>query len=208
MAQPSTAPGTAGEPGVPPTRQRLLEAAVRVFARRGYYGATVDDIVAESGSSKGAFYFYFPSKEALFLSLVEQFAQAMLADVQRAVEGHSGAQARVQAALEAGIRICATHPELARVFLVEAVGVNPEFERKRQELHTRFCHLIQGYLDAAVDGDDIPPLDTEVAARATFGAVNEVVVHHLSDPEALPLERAMPELARFILRGLGWAAPS
>ncbi len=52
------------------TRSRLLDAAVRKFAEAGYDGSSVDDICAEAGVSKGAFYHHFPSKQALFLALM------------------------------------------------------------------------------------------------------------------------------------------
>jgi AcrR family transcriptional regulator len=52
------------------TRGRLLDAAVRKFAEAGYDGSSVDDICAEAGVSKGAFYHHFPSKQALFLALM------------------------------------------------------------------------------------------------------------------------------------------
>lgn len=52
------------------TRRRLLAAALAVFGQRGYEAATVDDIVAAAGYSKGAFYFHFPTKEDIFLELL------------------------------------------------------------------------------------------------------------------------------------------
>jgi AcrR family transcriptional regulator len=52
------------------TRGRLLDAAVRKFAEAGYDGSSVDDICMEAGVSKGAFYHHFPSKQALFLALM------------------------------------------------------------------------------------------------------------------------------------------
>ena len=54
------------------TRERLLEAGLEVFSRRGYYAASVDEIAAEAGFSKGAVYSNFESKEDLFLALIDQ----------------------------------------------------------------------------------------------------------------------------------------
>ena len=51
-------------------REKILEAALTVFAQKGYHRAIVDDIVRLSGTSKGAVYHHFPNKEALFLALV------------------------------------------------------------------------------------------------------------------------------------------
>ena len=52
------------------TYRQILEAAYQVFARRGYEAATVDEIAAECGISKGALYHHFPSKEELFATLI------------------------------------------------------------------------------------------------------------------------------------------
>ena len=57
------------------TRARLLEAARKVFGRRGYYGASLDEIAAEAGFSKGALYYNFGGKEGLFLALLEERLQ-------------------------------------------------------------------------------------------------------------------------------------
>jgi TetR/AcrR family transcriptional regulator, transcriptional repressor of aconitase len=54
-------------------RSQILDAAVRCFARTGYYATTIEDIVRETGVSKGALYLYFPSKEALYLAISERW---------------------------------------------------------------------------------------------------------------------------------------
>ena len=53
------------------TRARILDAAVRRFAVVGYDGASVDDICSEAGVSKGAFYHHYPTKQAIFLALMQ-----------------------------------------------------------------------------------------------------------------------------------------
>jgi AcrR family transcriptional regulator len=56
------------------TRELILAAAYRVVSRRGYGGATVEEIVEEAGASMGALYYHFPNKEALFKSLLREHA--------------------------------------------------------------------------------------------------------------------------------------
>ena len=63
------------------TRDRILSAALEVFAGKGYHRAIVDDIVRASGTSKGAVYHHFPNKEAVFLALVDDFAERLASTV-------------------------------------------------------------------------------------------------------------------------------
>ena len=54
-------------------RTQILDAAVRCFARRGYYETTIEDLVTETGLSRGALYLYYPSKEAIYLAISERW---------------------------------------------------------------------------------------------------------------------------------------
>jgi AcrR family transcriptional regulator len=63
------------------TTQRLLDAAAEVFARRGFHAATVDDIAAAAGYTKGAVYANFAGKDALFLALLDRHLDDQLAQV-------------------------------------------------------------------------------------------------------------------------------
>jgi AcrR family transcriptional regulator len=61
-------------------REELLTAALRVFTRRGYHEATVDEIAAEAGYSKGALYWHFSAKEDLLLALLEEHIDKPMRD--------------------------------------------------------------------------------------------------------------------------------
>src|SRR2546425_12946629 len=120
-----------------PTRDRLLAAAIEVFAAKGYHGTSVDDIVTASDTSKGAFYHYFPSKKDIFLTLVDSLASLVEQGAEVAIEAEHGALAKVEAALTVVLETAAARRELAPVLLVEAVGLGPEMEQKRLEIHRR-----------------------------------------------------------------------
>ena len=185
------------------TRERILHAALTVFARKGYHRALVDDIVRASRTSKGAVYHHFPNKEALFLALVDDFAARLAQAVADAIARSHGALAKVEAALRAGLETFAGNRELARILLLEAVSVGPAYETKRAEIHERFAALIRGYLDEAAAEGSIPPLDTRVATLAWLGAVNEVVIQWLSRGEPDLLDEAVPALTPMLLRSIG-----
>jgi AcrR family transcriptional regulator len=191
----------------PATRDRILQAALEVFAEKGYHRALVDDIVRASRTSKGAVYHHFPNKEALFLALVDEFAGRLAEAVAAAIGGAHGALGKVQAALTAGLQTFAGHRELARILLLEAVSLGPAYQSKRLEVHGRFASLIQAHLDEAVAEGSIPRLDTRVATLAWLGALNEVVVQWLYSGKPDLLTEAVPALAPMLLRSIGAKPP-
>ena len=184
------------------TKDRILDAAVDVFARKGYHGAGVEDIVAASGTSKGAFYHYFASKQAIFLTLMDNLAEVVEQGVEAAISAEQGAMAKVEAALRVVVETAAEQRDLAKILLVEAVGLGPEFEEKRLEIHRRFAHVIQRHLDRAVAEGDIPPQDTALVARAWFEALNEIISQWLLSGSE-DLTARLPDLRTLLLRSLG-----
>lgn len=187
----------------PETRERILTAAADVFAAKGFRGSAVDDIVARSGTSKGSFYNFFPSKEAIFLALLERVGATLLEGVEREVERASGALGRVDAALAAAFGALAEHRALARILVVEAPALGHGSDRRLFELHRLLATYIAHRLDDAVGDGSIPPIDTELAAYAWLGAIHEVVLRWLHTGQPEPLTAAVPELRTLLLRSVG-----
>lgn len=188
-----------------PTRDRLIQAAMDVFAARGYHGVTVDDIAAASGTSKGAFYHYFPSKQAIFLSLLDRLVDMVERGVEQAIEQEEGALAKVEAALRVVLEVASARRDLARILLIEAAALGPEFEQGRLGIHRRFAALIQRHLDRAASDGAIPPQDTRAAAAAWIGAINEVVTQQLA--KGGDLSAVLPSLRLILLRSVGAKVP-
>jgi len=183
------------------TKDRLLQAAMDIFADRGYHGTTVDDIVAASESSKGAFYHYFPSKQGVFLKLLDQLADLVESGVETAIGRQQGALAKVESALRVVLEVTSERRDLARILLIEAAALGPEFEQSRVGIHRRFAALIQRHLDRAVADGDIPPQDTGLAAAAWIGAINEVITQALATGGNLMV--GLASLRMLLLRSIG-----
>jgi AcrR family transcriptional regulator len=185
-----------------PTRDRLLQAAMNVFAVKGYHGAIVDDIVAASETSKGAFYHYFPSKQGIFLTLMDALGELVEEGTEAAIAGKQGALHKVEAALKVVLETAEAHRDLVKILLVEAVGLGPELEQRRLEIHRRLTQLIQRHLDRAVKEGAIPDQDTGLAAQAWLGTLNEVITQSLTASEGRLLDR-LPALRALLLRSVG-----
>ncbi len=184
------------------TRQRILEAAVEVFAGKGYHEARVDEIVQASRTSKGAVYSYFPSKEKIFLAVVDEFTRLLEDKITAAMAEEDSDLKRVDVALQTALETFSRYRKLAKILLVQAAGLGTTFEEKRLEIHDRFAELIKQHLDRAVAEGDIPAIDTHVAAYAWMGAIYEVTIRWVYSGEPAP-ERVQPTLRTMLLRSIG-----
>ncbi len=184
------------------TRQRILEAALERFAQDGYYDTSMDDIVRQANTSKGGIYFHFPSKEEIFLGLVDEFANILENRLNAALAEEESGVRRVNAALNICIQTFNQYKKLAKIFLIQAFGLGNAFEEKRRQIHQRFIEIIQRHLDEAVEEGSIEPIDTQITAYAWMGAINEVVIAWVLTGQPDPIE-ALSTLRTILLRGVG-----
>lgn len=191
-------------PNQPTMRERILEAALDVFATKGYHDSRLDDIVETARISKGSIYFHFPNKERLFLALVDQFADLIERRVTEAIEQQPRVGIdRVRAAVVTVLETFGKYRRPAKILLVQAVGLGAAFEKKRLEVTDRFAALIKLHLDEAVEVGEISPIDTTVVAHAWMGAIYNLIIHWVITGEP-PAERIPPTLVPLLLRSVAY----
>jgi len=186
----------------PDTRERILESAAAVFARKGYHDTRVDDIALESGTSKGAIYFHWASKEKVFLALIEGFAGLLEDRLRASLEKTPSGRARLDAALRVCVETFGRYKSLAKIALVQATGLGMSFETKRREVLERFTAIIQENLEEAAAEGSIPAVDAELAAQVWMGALNEIIMRWILTGRPDPTT-ALPELRAMLLRSVG-----
>ncbi|MFN3337414.1 MAG: TetR/AcrR family transcriptional regulator [Thermomicrobium sp.] len=184
-------------------RERILDAALQVFTRRGYREATMDDVAVAAQTSKGGVYFHFPGKEALFLALLDRSAELLLRRTNEALAAAPDPARKLDAALDVILRLFSEHRPLARLFLVEALAAGPAVHHALVAVRHRFATLIASELERAQEQGTLPPLDAHLAATVCFGAVYEVVTQWLLSGQPAELTQAAPELRRLLRRMLG-----
>ena len=189
------------------TREKLLEAAEKVFAKRGYYEAAVDEIVQRSSTSKGAVYFHFPNKESLFLAVMDDLGERLARKIERSVARVADPHERIEVALTATLVTLTKHRTLAKLLLSKGVDMGSTFTRKRTEIFERFASLLKELIEEVTRHSPGPPLNPEVVAYAWLGAISEVVTKWLETGRPHPVEEALPTLRAVLLYGSGLAMP-
>jgi AcrR family transcriptional regulator len=155
-------------------RRLLLDAAVRVFAHKGYHTCRVGDIAEEAGVAHGLLYHYFSSKEEV-LETVFRETWAVLLDALRGVE-ESGAPAREQLRHVAAIilRSWRRDPDLVRV-LVREVARSAQVQRQVGELGEALAVIERIVERGQAEGEFRSDLDARLASWILYGALEEIL---------------------------------
>src|SRR5882757_768654 len=78
------------------TRQRILDAALSLFRKKGFEAATMRDVAQEAGVATGAAYYYFPSKDAIVTEFYRQSCDEMQPKIEAALKGAKGLEQRLR----------------------------------------------------------------------------------------------------------------
>lgn len=184
-------------------RTAMMQAAVRVFAEKGYHDATVRDVVAAADVAVGTFYFYFPDKETLFVHLYDETADFLVRTLRQAVANRTTLPQQLNMGIQAYVNIAVFEPAVVQLLLVGGVGAVISLQQKRVEFREKLIALWQACLDTALEKGLIAPQNTRRAAEALTGAFDEVILNLLShtNPEG-EAATAVKELTQFALRAV------
>jgi AcrR family transcriptional regulator len=186
-------------------RAALMQAAVRVFAEKGYYAATIRDVVGAAEVAIGTFYFYFPDKETLFTHLYEETADFLLQAIQQGVNSRVTLPKQMAAGVQAYVNIAVYEPAVIQLLLGGGVGALPSLADRRAEFRERLTNIWQRPIDLALDRNLVAPQNTRRAAEALAGAFDEVVLNLLAQPVPdAEAGAAANDMVHFALRALAY----
>ena len=168
-------------------RERILDAAIRVFARRGYHGARVSDIATEAGIAYGLVYHYFENKDELLDTLFEDRWNAFLAVVERIVEEPGSSAEKLRAVAALILFAYRRHPEWVKVLVFEICRSSrfsePEQIRAVGRLFQAVARIVR---TGQGSGELRQDLDAELACLAFIGALETMITSQVLGVMQLP----------------------
>lgn len=183
------------------TRAKLIQAARKAFAAKGYAAASMDDLTAEAGLTRGALYHNFGDKKGLLQAVIDQIDAEMLARMR-------AAQDRAQTAwlgfLDEGVAYIemALEPEIQRIMLLDGPAVLGDPSQWPNQ--TACLRTTTQTLQALIDAGTVKPVDAEAAARLINGAALNAAlwIAAADDPRAVLAKavEAFRQLAAGLLR--------
>jgi AcrR family transcriptional regulator len=180
----------------------IIRAAAKVFAERGYHGATTQDIADVLGIRQASLYYYFRSKEIALEQVCLQGVEGYVEQAE-AIAGKAGSAAeKLGRIIHHHLAPMTDRPDFVRVFLRERRHLPDASRRRVGRLSRNYERILQKVIEAGVkSGEFRRDTDSRVAALAIIGMCNAATAWYGIEPDA-SLERITSGFASLVLSGL------
>jgi AcrR family transcriptional regulator len=159
-----------------PQRERLLEAAIRIVAEKGYGATTIGDLTHGASISRTTFYELFDDKEACFLAAFDSVVDVLMRRIVNAYEAEERWPERARAGLAALLDTLAEEPELARLAMVDVGSVGPAAQRRHRVAMQRLTPLFDEGRDFAPRGHRLPANTSRMAVGGVTGLISDELI--------------------------------
>ena len=169
----------------PERRAQLLEVARVAFGRNGFHGVSMEEVAREAGVTKPVLYDHFPSKDALFLALLDADSAALEERVRTALQAPTGNRQRIRASFQAYFDFVDEHAEGFKLVMQEAQYprfLSSSVNTVRERIHQEVADLIVRESKGSVDEDD--------ALTIALGLISMVETGAQRDPGGPAADRA------------------
>src|SRR5213592_5053074 len=187
----------------PDKPQAIIDAAIRVFARNGYYNSRVSDIAREAGIASGTIYLYFKTKDDILVRLFREKMAEWVALVRKEVAAERDPLAKIRKIVALHFRVIQENPDLAEVVQVELRQGQKFFRGASAHEISAYFDLIGSVLQEGVEAGvfrrDLP---VKVAIKMLFGAMDQVTTSWVLGKRGYRLADAAEPVANIFLKGV------
>src|SRR5215813_13198313 len=193
---------------LPPMRdpskpQQIIDAAIRVFARTGYFNSRVSDIAREAGIASGTIYLYFKTKDEILVSLFRDKMAEWVAFARREIAREADPVAKIRRLVALHFSVLEGNPALAEVVQVELRQGHKFFRGASAHEVSAYFELIGGVLEEGIASGQVRrDLPVKLATKMLFGAMDQVATSWVLGKRAYRLSDAAEPVAAIFLRGV------
>jgi TetR/AcrR family fatty acid metabolism transcriptional regulator len=187
----------------PDKPQQIIEAAVRIFARKGYYNSRVSDIAREAGMAAGTIYLYFRTKDEILVTLFRESMAHFVASLRKAIAEEPDVVTKLRRLVHLHFEMLEENPDLAEVVQVELRQGHKFFRGASAHEIAAYFALIGSILEEGVaQGHLRANLPVKVATKALFGAMDQMATSWVLGKRGYRLVDTADSVADIFLRGV------
>ena len=184
-------------------RRAILDAAVEIFARKGFFNSRTRDIAGAAGVAEGTIYLYFEGKDDLLLTAFREKVTEFCAAADGLLSGEMRFEERLSRFVELQFAGIEADPDLATVLLLESRQSTRFYGEPVREVLRDYAAAVDRLLDSGVvEGTVRGDIDLPLARRMLIGALEEIELDWLLGQQARPLSALAPAVASAFLRGI------
>jgi TetR/AcrR family transcriptional regulator, fatty acid metabolism regulator protein len=183
--------------------QQIIDAAIRVFARNGYYNSRVSDIAREAGIASGTIYLYFRTKDEILVTMFREKMAEWVAYVRNEIAGEADGLAKLRRLVALHFKVLEDNPDLAEVVQIELRQGHKFFRGASAHEVSAYFDLIESVLEdgiaAGLVRGDLP---AKIATKMLFGAMDQMATSWVLGKRAYRLADAAEQVATIFLKGV------
>ena len=183
---------------------RIIDAATKIFAEKGFFQAKVSDIAREAKVADGTIYLYFENKDDILISLFEEQMKVVLEDMRAQVLKEKDAIKKIEQFAIAHLKLIELNKNVAEIIQVELRQSSKFMKEYKNEQFMQYLNLIGDIIregqEKGIFKKEIIP---DIAKRAFFGALDEMSRFWvLSSRKKYDIETAAKQISEYFLYGL------
>ena len=183
--------------------QRILDAAVAVFAERGFFVSRISDIADRANVADGTVYLYFKNKDEILASAINTAFDGFMSRARTELEKLASPTERLRRLAFLHLEALGSNRNMAVVFQMELrQSTRSLSEFSHQHLVEYFNLVRQAIIDGKASGEFRPEMSEKIAANCFFGAIDEMVTSWVLSEKDYPLANAADPLLDILLSGM------
>jgi len=188
----------------PDKRDRILKAAIKVFAKNGFYATRVSEIAKAAGVADGTIYLYFKNKDDVLITIFEDGINRLLVILREVAESDEPFEKRITRIIELQLGLLEDQRDLAEVITVNLRQSSRLLKQYATPLFMQYIDVIAGVVrEGQEEGAFRKDLNPRVVARSLFGALDAILLTWaLGEGDAPALRKAAAHCASLFLEGL------
>lgn len=195
--------GSSAKPVITDKREAILRAAIKVFARKGYFNSKVADIAGEAGIADGTVYLYFKSKDEILHSIFDRAMAEFISEGKRELAAIESPAEKLTRIAELHLEKLGADRDLAIVFQVELRGSTKFMQEFSAAGFGEYLDIIRKTIEegqkAGVFRNDLKPV---VGAKILYGALDEMVTNWILSNKSYPLAPMADEVLKIFFGGV------
>ena len=183
---------------------RIINAATKIFAKKGFYQAKVSDIAREAQVADGTIYLYFENKDDILISLFEEQMKLVLENMRTQVSEERDPVKKIEKFAVTHLRLIESNKNVAEIIQVELRQSSKFMKEYKNEGFMEYLNLIAEIIEEGQKkGVFSMKIIPDIAKRAFFGALDEMSRFWvLSSRKKYDIETAAKQISGYFLKGL------